>query len=89
MRKGKYKEIKMKKNNTDLVLTREELINMIQVDNTDKKDWSRDVLIEMINRFKNFSDKQYKWIFSKVKYIVKHNIKYKNFRDIKGFELED
>jgi hypothetical protein len=79
----------MKKKNTDLVLTRDELLNMITADNTDKTDWSKDILVKMIKSFKSFSDKQYKWVFSKVKYIVKHNSKYKNFRDIKGFVLEN
>jgi hypothetical protein len=75
--------------NRELILTREELIKMITVDNTDKNDWSGDTLVGMINSFKTFSDKQYNWLLSKVKYIVKHNKKYRNFRDIRGFEMKE
>ena len=80
----------MKLDNTDLILSRKELISMIEKDNPEKNDWSKENLISMIKCFRNFSDKQYKWILSKVKYIINHNSKYKNFKNkVKGVELED
>ena len=80
----------MKLIKTDLILTREELSNMILNDNPEKNDWSKENLISMVKCFRKFSDKQYKWILSKVKYIINHNSKYKNFKNkIKEFELEE
>ena len=76
--------------NSELNLTRGELINMIMIDNPDKDDWSKDSLVNMVTRFRKFSDKQYKWIYSKMKYIVNHNKKYSNYKKkVKGFRLED
>jgi len=80
----------MKLWNKDLILTRDELINMIQTDNPDKNDWSNEILVKMITNFKYLSKKQYEWVLSKIKYIVNHNKKYTNFKKkVKGFELED
>jgi uncharacterized protein YfbU (UPF0304 family) len=76
--------------NRELELTRDELFDMIKNDNPDRHDWSRDSLLEMISRFNSFSEKQYKWILSKVKYIINHNKKYSNFkRKFDGFEVVD
>ena len=76
--------------NNSLVITRDELINMIKNDNPDKKDWSKKTLINIINNFKYFSDKQYNWIFEKIKYIVVKNVKYKQFRGkYIMFEIDD
>ena len=75
--------------NQDLILTRDELIEMINHDNTDRNDWSREKLIKMINTYKIFSKKQYEWILSKVRYITNHNSKYRKFRKtFKNFEIE-
>ena len=80
----------MKLWNRDLILTRDELINMIRTDNPDKNDWSNEILVKMITNFKYLSKKQYEWILSKVKYIINHNNKYMNYKKkVKGFELED
>jgi hypothetical protein len=66
--------------NKELELTKDELIDMIKNDNPDRHDWSKDILLDIICRFEFFSIKQYKWILSKVKYIVNHNKKYSNFK---------
>jgi hypothetical protein len=80
----------MKIQNMSLILTRTELYDLIKNDNTDTSDWSRDTLLRIITRYDNFSVKQYEWINSKVKYIINHNDKYKNFRKkFKSFELSD
>ena len=76
--------------NNELILSKEELINMIKDDNPDNRDWSRDVLVKMINSYKYLSNKQYEWVLSKIKYIVNHNTKYKNFKKkVKRFEFEE
>jgi len=81
----------MKIKNLELVLTRYELINLIENENPDKNsDWSKEKLLYIICNFENFSVKQYEWILSKVKYIINHNNKYKNFRKkFNHFDLED
>jgi len=76
------------KNNV-LVLTREELINMISNDNTDSNDTYKEKILSMINNFIFFSDKQEKWIYSKILYITNHNEKYKDIRKMfNSFTLE-
>ena len=78
----------MKVENNELLLTKDELINMIKNDNPDKNDWSNKTLVEMLTRFKYLSKKQHEWVLSKIKYIVNHNVKYKNFkRKFKYFDI--
>jgi hypothetical protein len=66
--------------NKDLEITRTELIDMIENDNPDRNDWSKDKLINILTKYKFPSTKQHNWILSKVKYIVNHNSKYSNFK---------
>jgi hypothetical protein len=65
-----------------LVLDKDGLIGMIQ-ENSDKKSGKIDsMLINMINSFwGHLSVKQLNWILEKVKYIIRHNPKY---RELKG-----
>ena len=80
----------MKLDNTDLILSRKELIDMIEKDNPEKNDWSKENLISMIKCFRSFSDKQYKWILSKVNFIINHNNKYKIFKKkFKNLKIEN
>ena len=75
--------------NRELILTKDELIKMIEKDNLDKNDWSKDTLINMITNYEYFSKKQYEWILSKIKYIVSRNFKYKVFRNkFKSFDID-
>ena len=75
--------------NLNLELTKDELISMIKDDNPDSTDWSKEILLNIINSYRNFSVKQYDWILSKIKYIVNHNDKYKSYKKkIKNFSIE-
>jgi hypothetical protein len=82
----------MKIQNRDLVLSREELVDLIQNENPDKSkenNFFTDTLLSIVKYQVNYSDKQYKWILSKVKYIINHNKKYINFRKkFKDFILD-
>jgi hypothetical protein len=73
----------MKIQNRDLVVSRQELVDLIQNDNPDKSyenNFFTYTLLSIVRYQVNFSDKQYKWILSKVTYIINHNKKYINFR---------
>jgi hypothetical protein len=73
----------MKIQNRSLLLSREELVNLIQNENPDKSNENNPftlALINIVRRQVNFSDKQHKWVLSKITYIINHNKKYINFR---------
>jgi hypothetical protein len=73
----------MKIQNRNLILTRKELIDLIQNENPDKSSensFFTVTLLSIVMSQINFSDKQYNWIISKVTYIINHNKKYINFR---------
>jgi hypothetical protein len=73
----------MRIENRNLVLTRKELIDLIQNENPDKSSENSFFTITLVNIITfniNFSDKQYDWILSKITYIINHNKKYINFR---------
>jgi hypothetical protein len=82
----------MKIENRNLVLTRKELVDLIQNENPDKSNENNfftNTLLSIVKYQVNFSDKQYKWILSKVTYIINHNKKYTNFRKkFKDFILD-
>ena len=79
----------MKIVNNELVLTKDELIFIIN-DNTDRDDWSREQLTTMVKNFRVLSDKQHKWVLSKIKYVINHNHKYQNYRKrFRKFRIEE
>ena len=73
-----------------LYITRDELFKMINEDNPDKNDFLKDKLLNIVNNFEHFSEKQYNWILSKMKYITNHNSKYEEIKNnFISFELEE
>jgi hypothetical protein len=73
----------MKIQKRELVLSREELVDLIQNENPDKSNENNffaNTLLNIVKNRINYSDKQYNWILSKVTYIINHNKKYINFR---------
>jgi hypothetical protein len=78
----------MKRKGDLLELNKDGLIKMIR-DNTDKKSVKIDSdLIKMINCFYgHLSVKQLNWIMEKVKFIVRHNNGYREYKGIKDIQF--
>jgi hypothetical protein len=76
------------KNGSVLTLNKLALIEIIK-DNSDKDSIEIDCsLITMVNRYYGrFSAKQLNWIFEKVKYILRHNIRYSEYKGVKDIQL--
>jgi hypothetical protein len=86
--KNQLNEGKIERNGDLLILDKDGLIGMIQ-DNSDRSSEKIDsMLVNMINCYwSHLSVKQLNWILEKVKYIIRHNLKYRKFKGIKDIQF--
>jgi hypothetical protein len=86
--KNQFNEGKIERNGDLMLLDNDGLIGMIQ-DNSDRKSGKVDsMLINMINCYWNhLSVKQLNWILEKVKYIIRHNPKYRELKGITDIQF--
>jgi hypothetical protein len=86
--KNQLDDGKIERNGDLLTIDKSGLIGMIQ-DNSDRESAKIDAtLISMINSFyHHLSVKQMNWILEKIKYIIRHNKKYRELKGIKDIQF--
>jgi hypothetical protein len=79
----------MKIENGVLYLSKSDIIELLN-NNTDKESSEYDIkLINIVEKyFDTLTEKQEKWLMTKIKYIIRHNDNYNIFRKNKIIELE-
>jgi hypothetical protein len=81
-------EVKIEKVGELLILNKEGVLSIIRENNDTKSEQIDSMLKNMINcYYGRFSSKQLFWILEKVRYIIRHNLKYRHLIGVRDLQL--